>query len=97
MSKPSVIITDHAVLRYLERIMELDLDQLREKLARDMAPAAAMGAKSYTDPNGATFVFERNKLNGCVYVATVITDKMRRNGTHKRRERRLEMQGGTVR
>lgn len=29
--------------------------------------------------------------------SVIITDKMRRNGTHKRRERRLEMQGGTGR
>jgi hypothetical protein len=86
--KHPVTITEHALLRYLERIWEIDLDALRTRLATDIQAAAALGAKSYTT-NGATFIFERNHITGGIVVATVVTDKMHRR-TNSRRAFRMQ-------
>lgn len=34
MKKPSVHVTDHAVIRYLERVMGLDVEALRREIGR---------------------------------------------------------------
>lgn len=82
--KPTVIITDHAVLRYLERVLELDVDELRARLAKEIEAAAKIGAKSLTTA-GATFVFERSRCSQHIHVTTVLTPKMRA-GSNRRRE-----------
>jgi len=47
----SVSITDHAVLRYIERVCGVDVEDLRRRIATDIALAAAAadktGAPSY--------------------------------------------------
>lgn len=80
--QPKVIVSEHAILRYVERILGLDLVQLKSKLERQVAEAARIGATSFTD-NGATFIFEKTP-DGSICVVTVLTDKMRRGGTHGR-------------
>lgn len=81
MPKRQVIVSDHAVLRYLERILEVDIEQLRARLGEEIRAAAAVGAKSYTH-GGATFILEKTP-SGDLCVVTVITEKMR-HGTHHR-------------
>ena len=44
MKKPLTRITDHAVVRYLERVCELDIEALRHELARQVDPAMRAGA-----------------------------------------------------
>jgi hypothetical protein len=83
--KRRIIVSDHAVLRYLERIIGLDLDQIRAKLASEIAAAAATGARTVTT-QGTTYVFEKTP-NGDICVVTVLTEKMRR-ATHHRRAHR---------
>lgn len=81
--EPEIIISDHALLRYVERILGLDMAQLRRKLTIEVAPAARAGAKSFTKGK-ATYLFEKTP-DGNICMVTVITDKMRK-GTHPRQE-----------
>ena len=83
--QPRVILSDHAVLRYLERILEIDLVPLRERLARDILRVASSGARTFT-MDGVTFVFEQTPA-GDLCVVTVLTDKMRRATHHRRASR----------
>lgn len=40
----TIRITDHAVLRWLERVHGLDIEGMRAQLLADIGPLAAMGA-----------------------------------------------------
>lgn len=44
MGKDPLRISDHAVLRYLERAMALNIDLVREHIASICQPAASVGA-----------------------------------------------------
>lgn len=44
MSVFDVIVTDHCVMRYVERALGLDIEGIRESIAAVARPAAAMGA-----------------------------------------------------
>lgn len=79
----TIIISDHAILRYMERILIFDMEALRQKLTKEVARAAGTGAKTYTAA-GVTYVLEALP-NGDVCVVTVLTEKMR-SGTHHRRQ-----------
>lgn len=46
MTKPRQRVSDHAVLRHLERVGGFDIEGLRMELARRLAPAAAQGAQA---------------------------------------------------
>ena len=47
MSKlPEVIVNDHAVLRYLERVMGFPIEQVRETIRADCEAAVRAGARS---------------------------------------------------
>lgn len=48
MKKPAVPVTDHCVIRYMERVMGLDIECVRRKIADDLAPAVRMGAVGLT-------------------------------------------------
>lgn len=39
-------VTDHAVLRYLERVKRIDVAAIRQHIAQQYAPAATVGALS---------------------------------------------------
>lgn len=56
MSKP-VTVTDHAVLRFLERIKCFDVAAIRKEIADIVGPAIALGAPTYS-LNGVTFVLK---------------------------------------
>ena len=73
--KQRVNISDHAVLRYLERILEVDVEAIRDRLAAEIRSAAQTGARRVT-LSGATFVFDWAPSGG-ITVVTVITNKMR--------------------
>jgi hypothetical protein len=84
---PTITVTDHAILRYLERILEIDLDALREAIRRQAADAASIGAKSITK-DGVTLVLEPSTTAGIV-VKTVITHKMRRGNSRRQEHNRI--------
>lgn len=42
---PPPLVTDHAVLRYLERVYGVDIDALRARIERITAEARAQGAR----------------------------------------------------
>ncbi len=85
---PRVIVSDHALLRYFERVLEVDMDQVRAKLAAEIAAAAAAGATKYTK-GGTVFVMDRTP-SGDICIVTVLTEKMRRHNNrlldHRRRK-----------
>jgi hypothetical protein len=57
MNLPPIRVTDHAVLRYLERALGLDVEGMRVKIAalcQDACDAGALSIKTH----GAVFVFE---------------------------------------
>lgn len=55
MKRPRVSVTDHAVVRYLERVGGFDIDTLRREIARRVQAAANAGASTVTI-DGAVFV-----------------------------------------
>lgn len=44
MKKPRAIITDHALLRYLERVLGIDVEGIRDEVGRKVDRAVEMGA-----------------------------------------------------
>lgn len=44
MKTPRTHVTDHAVLRYLERVVGLDIEGLRRQIGHDVDRAADLGA-----------------------------------------------------
>ena len=48
MKKPVTRVSDHAVLRYLERVMGIDIETHRDRIGRMVDRAAAAGASGVT-------------------------------------------------
>jgi len=46
MKKPIAIVTDHAVLRYLERVMLVDVEALRCRIGQRVDRAVSVGASA---------------------------------------------------
>ena len=44
MSKPFVHVTDHALVRYLERVHSVDMEGLRKRIGRSVHSAVKYGA-----------------------------------------------------
>jgi hypothetical protein len=53
--QPSV--SDHALLRYLERFLGIDVEKTRQDVADQCAPSMSLGARSWSH-GGVTFVFK---------------------------------------
>lgn len=53
-----VIVTDHAIMRYLERVGGFEIDRLRRQIADRLAPFVIDGASSVVI-DGHTFVLDR--------------------------------------
>jgi len=58
MKKPLHPVTDHAVLRYLERVEGVDVEGIRRMIGRRVDRAVAMGACG-VQADGVTFRLER--------------------------------------
>ena len=48
MKKPAVPVTDHCVIRYMQRVMGLDIEAVRQKIAEAVGPAVRAGAIGLT-------------------------------------------------
>ena len=51
-------VSDHCVLRYLERVRGMDVEAVRKEIVGMVRPAAAVGAKRVT-VNGFTYVIDK--------------------------------------
>lgn len=70
-------VSDHAVLRYLERVDGIDVEAIRTRLTVDIIDtAAAFGCDTVVLGNGA-----RLKLHGAI-VATVLESRRKKRSKH---------------
>lgn len=84
MKKPIAIVTDHAVLRYLERVQGVDVESARLELGFMVDDAVRQGALA-TVADGIRYVLVDGRLVTCVAVKSVSL----RNG-RRRRSRAVE-------
>lgn len=80
MKKPLYHVTDHAIIRYLERVQGMDIDCLRRQIGHVVQSGRELGACGVVS-NG--FVY---KLRG-TYVTTVLPHNTGAAGHKKRRGR----------
>ncbi len=81
MKKPAVHVTDHAVIRYLERVMGYDIEGLRQQLGREVAPAVELGACGLVS-NGFRFVI----IDGTLVTVTRTAARAQATFDHRERE-----------
>ncbi|WP_425087013.1 hypothetical protein [Stappia sp.] len=75
-------VSDHAVLRYIERIYGLDVDAVRRHIADEVASAAAAGAIT-ARIRGASYVIRDG------VVVTIINGRQMARGRNKKHRRKL--------
>lgn len=80
-------VTDHALLRYIERAHGISLDPLRKEIERIVREPALAGASTVT-VNGFTYCLVQHGSNR-VTVTTVITNEMRQKQVVKNRRNRF--------
>lgn len=83
-----VQITDHALVRWLERARGIDMEELREVLSDLAQPFVDVRAK-HAECDGVWFVFDGEKLVTIVDTkpttrSLLKNDRRRQNNTHKR-------------
>lgn len=83
MKKPLVHVTDHAVLRHLERVRGIDVEAVRRELGFKVDAAMEAGAVA-TISDGIRYVLVEDKLVSCVQVKSV----PQRGRSNRRRTRR---------
>ncbi|WP_333827731.1 hypothetical protein [Pararhodobacter sp.] len=88
MKHPRTRVTDHAVLRYLERVLKLDVETCRRDIGRKVDQAASQGASAII-------------IEGMAYrmihdagVSTVVTVR-KASGPDIRTGRKARNRGGT--
>lgn len=88
--KPKVTVTDHALVRFLERVGGFDLEQLRREIAERVEPAATAGASTVTI-DGFAYRIGQNNETGPVVVTVLpvgLYRKMRPSEVRKARASR---------
>ena len=56
-----LVVSDHALLRYLERALEIDIDTAKQALMKEIVPySSTLGDGSYTLPCGSTAIVKGN-------------------------------------
>lgn len=65
MKKPVVHITDHALVRYLERVLLVDVESLRRRIGREID---ARLIEELPDPCGVTYKLQGKAVTTCVPV-----------------------------
>lgn len=68
-----LVISDHALLRYIERFYSIELQTVRDEIERKCGDAARAGAKKIT-VGDATFVFTQHEAGPAL--VTVLTSAM---------------------
>lgn len=72
-----VIVTDHALVRYIERVYGLDLSKLRQEIGDKVRAGATVQAKSVIHDNIEFRLEPHAKINGAVAVITIMDLSMR--------------------
>lgn len=83
MKKPLAHVTDHAVLRYLERAKGIDIDAVRDELGHVVDKAIEMGAGAAI-VDGVKYVLK----DRAVVTVALAQDKPLRGRAMRRRNRR---------
>lgn len=65
-------VSDHAVVRYMERVAKIDVQSFKDKLAAIVAEGAAAGAQ-YVKKDGLAYVLS-HKEHGDVVLTTIFED-----------------------
>lgn len=81
MKKPMAYVTDHALLRHLERVRAIDIEAVRRELGHKVDAAIEAGASS-TVAEGIRYVLIEDRLISCVPVKSIPL----RNGRKRRRK-----------
>lgn len=84
MKNPLAYVTDHAVLRYLERVYGVDVEAFRRELGYKVDAALEAGANA-TIADGIRYVLVEDRLVSCVPVKSAPT-----HGRANRRRKRAE-------
>lgn len=82
MKKPVVHITDHALVRYLERVLLVDVESLRRRIGREID---ARLIEELPDPCGVTVNGVTYKLQGKAVTTCVPVKKRTRRGQRPRK------------
>jgi hypothetical protein len=69
VTKPAVIVTDHAVLRYVQRLLGIDVEACRKHIRNLVDPAHQAGASRYSS-GGMTFCLRDGKVTTITYGTT---------------------------
>jgi hypothetical protein len=69
-----VAVTDHALLRYIERGMGVDIELIRSMIEKGVREAVLAGANSYRKDGLVYRITEQ--ANGDRVITTVLTDRM---------------------
>ncbi len=87
-------VTDHAVVRYLERVLDVDIDDVREVIVRSLdSPQASRliefggGARCKVTVDGVVFCLQGHAV-------TTVWDGRRERQAHRRRNRPTGTRGG---
>jgi hypothetical protein len=67
MKKPLAHVTDHAVLRHLERVLGVDVEAIRRELGHKVDAAVEAGAVA-TVSEGIRYILIEDRLVSCVPV-----------------------------
>jgi hypothetical protein len=70
VKKPLAHVTDHAVLRHVERVLGIDVEAIRAELGHKVDAAVEAGAAA-TVAEGIRYVLVENRLVSCVPVKSV--------------------------
>lgn len=84
MKKPRIDVTDHAMIRYLERVMGFDIEQLRREIGHKVSKACKMDIEPnsvildgyrYTIINGKVTTVLRKNMTNTIYVEKLQKDR----------------------
>ena len=75
--KAGLIVSDHAVLRYLERVGGFDIDRLKREIPARLQPAASAGARGVVI-DGHSYLIEQGP-EGPILVTVLPRGKYRRH------------------
>lgn len=75
MGRHPIAVSDHALLRYIERGYGIDLNDIRSEIIRIVGDAAEAGAQRFSR-NGLTFAMRPDEyLPGRIVVSTILPEE----------------------